>query len=43
MSGACIENIKLRDNANQIDVVTGIKSTTRVKNLEMRVSSTSEN
>lgn len=40
LSGACIESIKMRDNSNPVDIITGIKSTTHVKNLEMRVTAT---
>ena len=42
LSGSNVDSIKLRDKANPIDVVRGLKSTTHVRNLEMRVHVDSE-
>lgn len=38
ISGAHVESIKMRDMANPVDVVRGLKSTTHVQNLEMRIT-----
>lgn len=38
VSGASVESIKLRDKTHPIDVVHGLKSTTHVKDLDMRIT-----
>lgn len=38
ISSARIENIQLRDKTHPVDMTRGVKSTTRVKDLEMRIT-----
>ena len=42
ISGAWVESIKLRDMSHPVDVMRGLKSTTHVKDLDMRITVTKD-